>query len=244
MVTKKQNQATPEALRRHSKEITDLCEEASQLCLIIPIQALLAEPEAKQELLARINRFVRTGRRLANRKALLFLFERSYAATHDEVELLDGEFTSFHDRVLANVNGFGTALLAHEQAKLSMPDFFNFDIPAVLTELDIETASEIARSYREKFVRNWHDELCAEVIAAANLLAESQLPIPAEFRTKAMSKQQAAGYLDHPNPDSGVRWLNRCIDDGTIRCEQLSRQSFVFDIRQFPKTVHRLILPS
>ena len=62
--------------------------------------------------------------------------------------------------------------------------------------------------------------------------------IPAEYRTKTMSKAQAAKLLGRSNRDSGVKWLNQCIADGTITCESLSCQSHIFDCRQFPKSVH------
>jgi len=58
--------------------------------------------------------------------------------------------------------------------------------------------------------------------------------IPSEHRSKVISKKKAANLLGRPNPDSGVKWLNDCIKDGTIRCEEINRQAFVFDKRQFP----------
>ena len=67
--------------------------------------------------------------------------------------------------------------------------------------------------------------------------------IPPEFRSKPIAKKLAATLLGKPNEDSGVKWLNACIDDGTIDCEPHSRQSFVFDIRQFPEAVHPRLLP-
>ncbi len=74
--------------------------------------------------------------------------------------------------------------------------------------------------------------------------ADSHSPrIPSEFRTRAMSKAKAAAYLRGGNVDSGVEWLNNCIADGTIYCETLSRQSHVFDVRQFPAKVQSQIRP-
>ncbi len=58
--------------------------------------------------------------------------------------------------------------------------------------------------------------------------------IPVAYRSRAISLAKAAKLLGRPNADSGVPWLKACIADGTIRCEQLSRQSYVFDRRQFP----------
>jgi hypothetical protein len=69
------------------------------------------------------------------------------------------------------------------------------------------------------------------------------LTIPPAHRTRAMTKQRAARYLRGGNADSAVEWLNKCIIDGTITCETLSRQSHVFDVRQFPESVRDSILP-
>lgn len=68
--------------------------------------------------------------------------------------------------------------------------------------------------------------------------------IPAEFRTKAITKKLAAKLMGRPNEDSGVKWLNQCIEDGSIICEKLSRQGFVFDIRDFPEHVHPQLSPT
>lgn len=68
--------------------------------------------------------------------------------------------------------------------------------------------------------------------------------IPAEFRTKAITKTRAALLLRGGNPDSAVEWLNQCIEDGTVSCETLSRQSHVFDVRQFPESARDQLLPT
>lgn len=62
--------------------------------------------------------------------------------------------------------------------------------------------------------------------------------IPPEHRTIAMSKKKAASLLGRPQEDSGVRWLNQCIRDGTISCIRLSRTKYVFDVNQFHRSVH------
>lgn len=59
-------------------------------------------------------------------------------------------------------------------------------------------------------------------------------PIPSEHRSKAITKQLAAELLGRGNPDSGVKWLNECIEHGIITCEKMTRQSYIFDMRQFP----------
>lgn len=68
--------------------------------------------------------------------------------------------------------------------------------------------------------------------------------IPPEFRTKPITKKLAAKCLGKENEDSGVRWLSECIEMGLIRCEKMSRQAFVFDLRQFPKESHSKLKPS
>lgn len=68
--------------------------------------------------------------------------------------------------------------------------------------------------------------------------------LPAQYRSKGITKQLAAKLLGQHNPDSGVKWLNACIDDGTITCIKLTRQRFVFDLRQFPANKHRYMTDS
>lgn len=84
------------------------------------------------------------------------------------------------------------------------------------------------------------DELHAAAPAA---IPTATTKIPPEFRSKPIAKKVAAKLLGRGCEDSGVKWLNDCITDGTIACEGLSRQSFVFDIRQFPESVHPRLLP-
>ena len=67
--------------------------------------------------------------------------------------------------------------------------------------------------------------------------------IPTEYRTHAITKKKAAAHLRPGNPDSGVEWLNNCIADGTITCKQYSRQSFVFDLREFPSAAQASLRP-
>jgi hypothetical protein len=91
------------------------------------------------------------------------------------------------------------------------------------------------------------DELHAKMEPAESVKAKSeatpQTKIPAKFRSKAMSKKEAAKLLGRPSEDSAVKWLNNCIEDGTITAEQLTRQSFIFDIRQFHESTHAKMLP-
>jgi hypothetical protein len=93
-------------------------------------------------------------------------------------------------------------------------------------------------------------EACFETSTSSSTKDSSNEPrktvnaIPAEYRTVAMPKSKAAGYLRPGNRKSAVRWLSQCIEDGTISCESLSPNSHVFDIRQFPVTVHASIRPA
>lgn len=67
--------------------------------------------------------------------------------------------------------------------------------------------------------------------------------IPPEHRTKPMSYRQAARYLGRPDSQDSAEWLKKCVDDGTVHCDPMSRQSHVFDRRQFPATIWPQIMP-
>lgn len=67
--------------------------------------------------------------------------------------------------------------------------------------------------------------------------------IPPEHRSKPLTKKKLAALLGRPNEDSGVKWLNNCIADGIFRCEKYSRQSYVFDLREFDAAVQNQIRP-
>ncbi len=69
--------------------------------------------------------------------------------------------------------------------------------------------------------------------------------IPSQFRSRPMTKTEAAEYLNlsaHYNDSRGEnrkralrRELNRLIDSGEIRSQDAHHKKFVFDIRGFPK---------
>jgi hypothetical protein len=68
--------------------------------------------------------------------------------------------------------------------------------------------------------------------------------IPSKYRSKPITKRRAAGLLGRKGNQSSVtEWLSRCIADGTIQAEEQNRQSFVFDIRDFPDSAHRYLRP-
>jgi hypothetical protein len=73
--------------------------------------------------------------------------------------------------------------------------------------------------------------------AAREALAEQPAitkPIPPEYRTKPMSLRKAARLMGFTDSKDGAEYLRAAIRDGSIRCESLTRQTHVFDKRQFP----------
>ena len=63
--------------------------------------------------------------------------------------------------------------------------------------------------------------------------------IAPEHRTKPITKKKAARLLGREGDASAaVEWLSSCIRDGTIKAEKKTRQSYVFDIREFPEEQH------
>lgn len=74
------------------------------------------------------------------------------------------------------------------------------------------------------------------------ILAEDGIPI--EHRSKPIAKNKAAKLLGRSGDEGrAVEWLNKCINDGTISCVAMTRQTFCFDIRQFPKDKHPQLRP-
>ena len=69
-------------------------------------------------------------------------------------------------------------------------------------------------------------------------------PIPADKRTKPMTKKAAARHLGRTGDESrAVEWLNKCIEDGLIRHQETSRQSGIYHLDDFPEDKHRHIKP-
>jgi hypothetical protein len=233
---------TPEDVRKLSRQIERLVEDARLLRCQISIHAIHPQEESEPQLISRINSLLKVANKIARQDSKLFVFECGYRANQDEVKLLDDTHLSYHHRALHDAYGFLMRLLTHEADKLSAPDYLLYRAPKHLTKLDLELAEAISKEYRDVLQA---DDLMAmlaiEAEQAANLLVHTSTRIPPENRTRVLSKKEAAGYLGRPNEDSGVRWLNRCIADGTIRCEELSRQGFVFNILAFPEPVRPLI---
>lgn len=84
-------------------------------------------------------------------------------------------------------------------------------------------------------------KLTTDVAGTALDMGEQSKILP-ENRSRPLSKLDAAKLLGRVG--DGTKWLNQCIGDGTITCEQLTRQSFVFDITQFPDQVRSKLTPS
>lgn len=66
--------------------------------------------------------------------------------------------------------------------------------------------------------------------------------IPSEYRTRPLGKTEAAAWLGKFG-DSGRRWLNQCIRDESIVCVRMTRQSYIFDLRDFPEAAIFRIKP-
>ena len=69
--------------------------------------------------------------------------------------------------------------------------------------------------------------------------------IPPERRTKPITKIKAARALGRDGDKSAaVEFVTKCIDDGIIAAQKMNRQSWVFDISDFPESSHNELKPS
>ena len=60
-----------------------------------------------------------------------------------------------------------------------------------------------------------------------------------EYRTKPITKIRAGRLMGREGDrSSATNWISNCIKDGLYQVEMHSRQSFVFDIRDFPEGSH------
>ena len=92
------------------------------------------------------------------------------------------------------------------------------------------------------------EERAAQVLVDLQAFARSMgltevEPIPPERRTKPMSYRKAAKYLGKGDSQDAAEWVKSCVKDGTLRCEDLSRQAHIFDGDQFPAESHQYIRP-
>jgi hypothetical protein len=185
---------------------------------------------------------------------------RSFAAVYDNanaVNIGSRYATSYHEAVYVEARG----RLLHLECE---SDFWRAGVKDISQFGQLAPDFAFLRTVKFQsfggFHASGHDDqtlrrIPAELIREADLAADwlerrtaTRQPdnndtIPAEFRSKPLSKKKAAQLLGKPNEDSGVKWLNACIKDGTIRCEDHTRQSFVFDLRQFPESVHDQMRP-
>ena len=106
--------------------------------------------------------------------------------------------------------------------------------------LDMTSAEvrKLAEEYLDKIMANAVDRRSSPPASKANSQGSVSSAIPSEHRTKAITLRKAAALLGKPEPSSGTKWLKQCIEDGTISCEKISRQSYVFDLREFPANTH------
>ena len=66
--------------------------------------------------------------------------------------------------------------------------------------------------------------------------------IAPENRSRPITKRKAATLLGQVG--DGTKWLNKCIADGTIRAEKKTRQSYVFDLTDFPEQFWGQLTPT
>ncbi len=149
------------------------------------------------------------------------------------VRAMDRNFASTHGAAggALEVLGKKIGILLDRERMLGFEDKFRRGF--ILETMPDMVPSEL----RQGIDREWRD--ARDFIQAKTAELDASLAtIPVEHRTKVMAKKNAAKLLGRPNSDSGVKWLNACIEDGTIRCEKINRQTFVFDKRDFPKEAH------
>lgn len=120
---------------------------------------------------------------------------------------------------------------------LEQSALINSEIEAKLANVSAEIRL-LVRAWREQ---DWHSRYSSWGQLYA-ILAEDGIPI--EHRSKPIAKNKAAKLLGRTgNEDRAVEWLNKCINEGTISCVKMTRQTFCFDIRQFPKDKHQQLRP-
>lgn len=73
--------------------------------------------------------------------------------------------------------------------------------------------------------------------------ADGRERIPPEHRTIPMSFRRAAKLMGKGCSQDAAEWLSASVADGSIPCEDVSRQSHVFDRRVFPAEVWPEIVP-
>lgn len=62
-------------------------------------------------------------------------------------------------------------------------------------------------------------------------------------RTKPMTFKQAAKFMGKGDSRDAAEWLSKAVKDGSVQCEHITRQTHVFSLEDFPKNIHKEILP-
>ncbi len=105
----------------------------------------------------------------------------------------------------------------------------------------VNVSAEIRKLVRAWMEQNWESRYSSWGPLFA-ILAEDGIPI--EHRSKPIAKNKAARLLGRTGDEGrAVEWLNKCINDGTYYCVEMTRQTFCFDIRQFPEDKHPQLRP-
>ena len=68
--------------------------------------------------------------------------------------------------------------------------------------------------------------------------------IPSEYRTIPMSYKRAAQYFGKGTSRDAAEWMSERVAEGDVRCDHLTRQNHVFDIRDFPANVWPKLRPT
>jgi hypothetical protein len=101
-----------------------------------------------------------------------------------------------------------------------------------LEALAREACESAAETRVTRFIANL-DELIRDELTDLT----PQEKIPAEERTRPMTKQEAARLMQFGGDKKGVEQLSASIKAGIIKCEQLTRQCHIFSKSDFPQEV-------
>ena len=99
-----------------------------------------------------------------------------------------------------------------------------------------DTVTETHETGRRSPNQTTHEQKVERILAKEG--------IPIEHRSKPIAKNKAAKLLGRSGDEGrAVEWLNKCINEGTISCVKMTRQTFCFDIRDFPTDKHPQLRP-
>jgi len=97
---------------------------------------------------------------------------------------------------------------------------------------------------REKLCEHWSEEPPAidrTFVDDLRFAYSAGEGIPSEYRSKPVSLKKAAKASGRSGDKIGAEWVKKCIEDGTLKAEMKTRQSYVFDLRQFEEDKHYLL---